>query len=1232
MAPWSLDAPRPCITLLAPREADGDMTDAFGPFSVDPGQVAGLSGALFQELMNRLLAAEVTAAGLSATSLRTSYQANVRDQGVDALIESAQQTEWVPAGNSAWQFKAGDLGPESCAKELEDATFAHEILRAGGAYRLVLGKGMEAHLIAAREAKLREKAAELGFEATADRFMVIDGNQLARWVERYPALAVSRVLRATGRFAIGFDSWTRKSKHRYTWVESAESNDLGARIIEFLGQRAKTALRIEGVSGLGKSRGTLESLRGSAYEPLVVYVPDASEINSAIIDHLTLQNRSAVLVVDECDRNRHKVFAEQLEVDSPVRLITIGPRDTSVPQFQPLGVSKLPNDTIEKVLSGNFLGLWPEARRLVIENCAGNVGWALYLAEAILNNPKANAADLIDAAGLRDFILSMVASDGDFLAVSALALLTRYGVDGEKEAELEMLAAGLDIPVEQLKAASQRLDQQGLLIKHGRYRAVGPQPLAVLLASSAWEALGDRIVESLLPSMHGSMAERLLLRAADIGSSGPAAVALNKLLEAGGPFGSLDSIATEATSRLLIQLAIIAPVEVTSHLEQLIAAASDEELRGLKAIRRNLVWTLEKLVWHSETFESAADMLLRLALCENETFSNNATGTWVSLFGAMLPATAARPAERLRYLQALADDPLADVRKLAVAAADHALDAHSTVMVSGELQGGVVVEPRGTPNTWGEVWDYQKSTIELLSQRASDDTDEAIREAATKALIDAIHPFLETKPFRDTLFDALAALPDDARRRVWTEVNHLGALFDRVETPEFTAATNTAHDVTGRRAGLEVLITRLPAPDEIDELKVLADARRWEWEDGQLQRRIISAAQALPATDANASLLELASTVPPPEAAFEIGAALYTVAASQESVEKLAALADGPNVASLTGYLYESQRDGHPDAFNDFLDSPTGESLTPTTRLTLTVRGPKSARGWQRVMVLQKMLPVCAGALGMFGWHIDVEPEHMASLLAEWTPRIESQQDYNAAVDVAAMMTFRKPELSEEIEAQIAALVELREQFGEVGQQSYDWIQLAGRRLSRDARGLLAILLKQIEAGAILTYDGSQEQDFLREVIGAAGPESLVGLLQLIQGGSWRLQMDFRGWLTSVYESATLIEWIGSDLERARVIASLTGVNDGPPSEIVKFLLTEFGDDDQVTSPLYGDFISGSWWGNESDRLNGQIAQMTSWLNDRALAEGVKSWVREVIARLKRRLEVALVQEAEGER
>ncbi|MDP9410354.1 MAG: hypothetical protein M3P70_07610 [Actinomycetota bacterium] len=248
---------------------------------------------------------------------------------------------------------------------------------------------------------------------------------------------------------------------------------------------------------------------------------------------------------------------------------------------------------------------------------------------------------------IRDIVLGMLAGETDFLAYSALALFSRYGLDGDKRAELELIAAGLDIPVQQLVDANRKLEQLSLVTKHGRFRSVTPQPLAVLLALRGWEQLGDRILDTLLPSIDASLAERLFLRAADIGSAGPAAVALNRILGENGPFNSLQDMAEGSSSRLLIQLAIICPSETTAHLDALFDTATDDELRELKSIRRNLVWTLEKLVWHSTTFETAAGMLLRLALAESETFANNASGTWIGLFGGMLPATAASPSARM---------------------------------------------------------------------------------------------------------------------------------------------------------------------------------------------------------------------------------------------------------------------------------------------------------------------------------------------------------------------------------------------------------------------------------------------------------------------------------------------------------------------------------------------------------------------------------------------------------
>lgn len=177
------------------------MPDEFGPFSVNPDHLTGLGGAIFQELVSRLLASEDSAAGLSQVTLRTSHDTNKKDGGVDARTTINSATDWIPAGDCAWQFKAGTLGPEGCASELEGAAFAREIVKAGGTYRLVLGKRLEANEIEDREAKLRDKAEELGFDTSGDRFRIIDGKPdgpLDRALPGPRGLAGHRVNRTRG--------------------------------------------------------------------------------------------------------------------------------------------------------------------------------------------------------------------------------------------------------------------------------------------------------------------------------------------------------------------------------------------------------------------------------------------------------------------------------------------------------------------------------------------------------------------------------------------------------------------------------------------------------------------------------------------------------------------------------------------------------------------------------------------------------------------------------------------------------------------------------------------------------------------------------------------------------------------------------------------------------------------------------------------------------------------------
>src|SRR5690606_15364250 len=117
------------------------------------------------------------------------------------------------------------------------------------------------------------------------------------------------------------------------------------------------------------------------------------------------------------------------------------------------------------------------------------------------------------------------------------------------------------------------------------------------------------------------LAERLFRRAADIGELDAGSSAISTVLATDGPLASLDSIAEGKNSDLLVHFAVLAPEAVIQHLAELIAGSSEDVLADATEIRRDLVWALGKLAWHSKTFVTAADTLLRLAIAENESYS-----------------------------------------------------------------------------------------------------------------------------------------------------------------------------------------------------------------------------------------------------------------------------------------------------------------------------------------------------------------------------------------------------------------------------------------------------------------------------------------------------------------------------------------------------------------------------------------------------------------------------------
>src|SRR6266508_1640704 len=189
------------------------MNGAVGPFDVTGEQIERL-GASFTTFVNALLDAEVRSGDIVGYTLRTHSRDSTADGGVDAHIESTAGTAWIPAGETAWQFKRSDLEPAECKEELRGARWARELVSRGASYFLVLGERLGAERIARRRDALIEEAGDLGLRAPDEAFVVIDGDMLARWASEFPSLAISAMLVGRELAVMEFALWSRSIRHQ----------------------------------------------------------------------------------------------------------------------------------------------------------------------------------------------------------------------------------------------------------------------------------------------------------------------------------------------------------------------------------------------------------------------------------------------------------------------------------------------------------------------------------------------------------------------------------------------------------------------------------------------------------------------------------------------------------------------------------------------------------------------------------------------------------------------------------------------------------------------------------------------------------------------------------------------------------------------------------------------------------------------------------------------------------
>jgi hypothetical protein len=300
-----------------------------------------------------------------------------------------------------------------------------------------------------------------------------------------------------------------------------------------------------------------------------------------------------------------------------------------------------------------------------------------------------------------------------------------------------------------LQEAVRQLRDKGVVLSRGFYLYVTPDLLAISAAANLWDERGPELV-TVVAQLPAPAREQMLRRLATMREHPPVKAALQRLLSDNGLFKSLEDLDRELLSEVFRLLASALPEASLATLERLIGHASLDELLGFKTGRRDVVFAIESLLRWPETSLSAALVLKRLAIAENESFGNSASGVFAGFFQAFLSGSPLPLEERIGLLWDLVRSEKPVERSLAVKGASAAL-AFQEHRMGGDIDDVSKrhFPPDWRPHTLGQLWDGRRIAIQQLSAIA-EGSDEVAFEAR-ESLIHSVFTLTRYGPLEEAV-------------------------------------------------------------------------------------------------------------------------------------------------------------------------------------------------------------------------------------------------------------------------------------------------------------------------------------------------------------------------------------------------------------------------------------------------------------------------------------------------
>lgn len=673
---------------------------------------------------------------------------NVKDHGIDARWGSHLPENGNYAGSllgpglNIFQFKHRDVfaqdrgkvfsglkqGLKAAVKEIYEETGKRP-------HRYVIFTNL--HLMDDQKQSLKQEALDEYDSPHAVHVEVVGAAELAAFLNDLPHIRSSFF--AVNEFSTWQVAWTVHTEQKIygASVELVGRDDELRAVTSALDDPTVRAVILSGPSNIGKTRLALEGVRARWVDTVVAV--DPRSLTTSDLLAFERPSRETVVVVEDPDPDNAEGFIQQALALTSLKLLITFPTPESAPgpefgggnRVRVLKIRHLDEPDCAKLLKAAGAQFDYSMESWVIEQCGGNPGLLLLAANA---GPeiRGRTGDFFgDLARGFEKRVRRTYGERAIEILRRLSLLTHVGIKGEPQQEIQSIckALGPDIQANTVLNELRTLEEAGIVRVRGTYAEVQPPVFANYLAA---EALRGRYTELLtLFAAFDDRARRRFFRRLQSLRGEELARFWDEMFAVGGPLENLQAALRNV--HMLSMVAAAVPERTAQEIRQGLAGMNRAERLAIEGqTRRDLMWTIEELLFRSKTSSIAMRCLVLLAEAENENIMNNATGVLCECFHPTHPQCPLPLEDRLALLtEILAKNNPIELRQIGLKAIEAGLTGHGAVT----LRRSNGLEPLDSRPfmTYGDIYDYSEHLVDLLMSLAESE-DPVLAEKAKAAI------------------------------------------------------------------------------------------------------------------------------------------------------------------------------------------------------------------------------------------------------------------------------------------------------------------------------------------------------------------------------------------------------------------------------------------------------------------------------------------------------------------